>query len=133
MNSTELTCPKCVTRWNGEARKGVHGQCKGCGTWLVVDYPQTLGKPLRLFAYKTASYDKKVGVTRSLRSTEPSVVIECPFCGVLHEHGGFGYRVPHCSGAVTVPRHGIVQLIDREHGRGYDIQMQGDAPVAMPV
>ena len=35
----------------------------------------------------------------------------------------FGYRVSHCSGAATVPRHGIVQLVDRELGQGYYIQM----------
>ena len=45
----------------------------------------------------------------------------------------FGYRVSHCSGAATVPRHGIVPLIDRELGQGYYIQMQGDAPVAVTV
>ncbi|MET4706089.1 hypothetical protein, partial [Frigoribacterium sp. UYMn621] len=43
----------------------------------------------------------------------------------------FGYRVSHWSGAATAPRHGIVQLIDRELGQGYYIQMQGDAPVAV--
>ena len=30
-----------------------------------------------------------------------------------------------------MPRHGVVQLIDRELGQGHYIQMQGDAPVAV--
>ena len=135
-----LACPKCRQGWKGGAKQGAYGQCSGCGTWLVADYPTGKVSGLRLYAYATRQDRNDMSRWIEGHDGVRSVAVECPFCGILHQHGtgkvgeplDIGHRSARC-GTVRVPRHGDVQLDTEASARGYYLEVRNDLPVAVPA